>query len=110
MAGYNSILEAVRMKKRTLVIPRTGPSAEQLIRSRILSDAGLARTLAENERDPETLALRITESLAAAPPTKTLPDMDGLSTVVRRLTDLLSVRQARIADASPRRAAGKGLT
>lgn len=110
MAGYNSVLEAVRMKKRTLLIPRTGPSAEQLIRSRILSDSGLVRTLAENERDPETLALRITESLAADPPTKTLPDMDGLSTVVRRLTDLLSVRQARIADASPRRAAGKGLT
>ena len=95
MAGYNTVLEALRLKKRILVIPRIGPSAEQAIRTEILARSGLIRAVATGERNPEGVARRITQSLAADPPSTDLPNMDGLQTTVRHLKTLLSARQAR---------------
>lgn len=40
MGSYNTMMEAVRFGRPTLVIPREGPSAEQQIRARIFSDLG----------------------------------------------------------------------
>ena len=51
MGGYNSIIEVLAHGKRALVIPRTSPRKEQLIRARRLSELGLVEWL-----DPMSLS------------------------------------------------------
>ncbi len=41
MGGYNSLSEALRLNKKTLVIPRSGPSAEQEMRAKLFAERGL---------------------------------------------------------------------
>ena len=40
MAGYNTVSELMRARKPALLVPRAGPSEEQLIRARRLAAAG----------------------------------------------------------------------
>ena len=46
MAGYNSLCEVLAWRKKALVVPRAGPSAEQRIRSQVFSQRSLVRMLA----------------------------------------------------------------
>jgi predicted glycosyltransferase len=55
MAGYNSLCETLMYRKKALVIPRGGPSAEQRIRSELFSKLHLVSTL-----DPDGLTAEIT--------------------------------------------------
>ncbi len=89
MAGYNTVLEAIRQKRRVLLIPRSGPSAEQLLRARNLSRLGLATCVEPQEQTPRRLATSIQRSLATAPPEQELPDLDGLDNVVHALQEIL---------------------
>ncbi len=41
MAGYNTISEIMHFRKNAIVVPRAGPSAEQTMRTRIMSERGL---------------------------------------------------------------------
>jgi predicted glycosyltransferase len=43
MGGYNSLCEVLKWRKKTLVVPRPGPSAEQQIRSQLFSTRSLIR-------------------------------------------------------------------
>ncbi len=45
MAGYNTVSEVMRAGKPTLLVPRTGPSREQLVRATALRDSGAAEML-----------------------------------------------------------------
>jgi predicted glycosyltransferase len=63
MAGYNTVLEALRLAKPLVVIPRAGPSAEQRTRAGILSRLGLATTIDPDEVDPQRLADAIVDEL-----------------------------------------------
>jgi predicted glycosyltransferase len=51
MGGYNSLVEVLQWRKKALVVPRSAPSAEQHLRSRLFAGLGLVRML-----DPEALA------------------------------------------------------
>ena len=41
MAGYNTVSEILRFRKSAIIVPRPGPSAEQTMRTRIMSERGL---------------------------------------------------------------------
>jgi predicted glycosyltransferase len=41
MGGYNTVMESIAVGVPTIVIPRTGPSAEQRYRARLFADLGL---------------------------------------------------------------------
>jgi predicted glycosyltransferase len=56
MAGYNSLCEILKWRKRALVVPRAGPSAEQQIRSRLFAERSLVRALGPGTPAPEQLA------------------------------------------------------
>jgi len=59
MAGYNTTCELLALRKRMLLIPRSVPRQEQLIRASILTQHGLAHML-----HPERLApLRLLDSV-----------------------------------------------
>lgn len=96
MGGYNTLLEAIRLGKRPLVIPRRGPSAEQRMRTRIFAERCLVREVEPESLTPEALARAILDSLSDETPRRTrLPDTDGLSSVVARLGILLERASAR---------------
>lgn len=94
MAGYNTLLEAVRLGKQTLVLPRTGPSSEQRLRAELFSRLGVVRTVGAKDRTPRRLACLIERHLDTNAPSATLPGMDGLDRVVRRLQALLAARES----------------
>jgi len=56
MGGYNSLYQLVRLRKKGLVIPRPGPSAEQQTRARLFSQRGLVDAIFPGELSPTRLA------------------------------------------------------
>ena len=59
MGGYNSMIEAAAVGVPALVVPRRGPSAEQLTRARVFAARGLAEMLAPERATPEVLGARL---------------------------------------------------
>ncbi len=89
MAGYNSTMEAIRLAKRTLIIPREGPSAEQRIRSNVLASMNLASFIEHDELSPSIVARRILDCLDGDPVPEKRIGMNGLPNVMTRLDRLL---------------------
>jgi predicted glycosyltransferase len=56
LGGYNTFCEILSLKKRSLIVPRVTPRAEQLLRAQVASRLGLAQTLDPARLTPETLA------------------------------------------------------
>jgi len=63
MAGYNSLCEVLHLKKKALVVPRAGPSAEQVMRARLFAGRGLIDVLYPQELSAKNLAERIVSDL-----------------------------------------------
>src|SRR5436309_1832728 len=86
MAGYNTVSKILRFRKRAILVPRPGPSAEQRMRARILSERGLVTVIDPQELSAPRLAADIVETLIhpASAPSK-MPAMHGISTVTRTL-------------------------
>jgi predicted glycosyltransferase len=110
MAGYNTLLEAIALRKPTLVLPRSGPSAEQTLRADRLARRGVVRVVRDGERHPAGLAAAMGQWLVTPPEPAALPGMDGLERTVRRLSELLAARdRSRLERRRPwRLAAGSG--
>lgn len=79
MAGYNSVCEVMAWQKKALVIPRSGPSAEQRIRTRLFAERGLIHMLDPDELTPETMADSLVRLLADenVPAPEFIPQLDG---------------------------------
>ena len=63
MAGYNTLSEVISLKKKALVVPRSGPSAEQRMRAKLFANRGLLEMLDPNDLSPEVLAQRLMAAL-----------------------------------------------
>jgi predicted glycosyltransferase/glutathione synthase/RimK-type ligase-like ATP-grasp enzyme len=63
MAGYNTLSEVLYLKKKALVVPRPGPSAEQRMRAGLFAERSLIDLLDPTDVSPEKLALRLVEDL-----------------------------------------------
>ena len=63
MAGYNTSVEILRMKKSAILIPRAGPSAEQRTRARLFADKHWVDMIDPDELKPDNLAQRISYHL-----------------------------------------------
>src|SRR5262245_41983386 len=87
MAGYNTISEILRYRKRAIVVPRTGPSAEQTIRTRIMGERGLFTVVLARELTAEGFAALIRRKLDETVPEHPagIPDMDGAGNAAERL-------------------------
>src|SRR5437764_6102553 len=59
MAGYNSLYQLLRLRKKGLVIPRSGPSAEQQTRARPIAERGVADVIIPAELSTESVAYTI---------------------------------------------------
>jgi predicted glycosyltransferase len=87
MAGYNSLCEVLALRKKALVIPRSGPSAEQRIRSQIFSQQRLIRMLDPDHLTPERLAHELMQLLTDdnIPNPANIPPLDGAQRAAKQL-------------------------
>lgn len=85
MAGYNTTVEILRMKKPAILIPRAGPSAEQRTRARLFAEKRWVDMIDPDEVTPENLAERISEHLShpfESNPNE-LPNLEGAAGAAR---------------------------
>jgi predicted glycosyltransferase len=68
LGGYNTFCEVLSLKKRSLIVPRVTPRAEQLLRAQAAAGLGLAQTLDPARLTPETLAEAIIHLPEQPPP------------------------------------------
>ncbi len=89
MGGYNSLCEALEWQKKTVVVPREGPSAEQRIRSQIFSQRNLVRMLDPHTLTSARLARALIQLLADddLPEPARMPPMDGARRAATLLLD-----------------------
>lgn len=94
MGGYNSLTEALSLKKKALVIPRAGPRAEQIMRAKLFEERGLIDVVYPHELSPERVAKRLIEDLERDdyPAPNEDVKMDGAAQASLRLSELLSQR------------------
>ena len=81
MAGYNTISEILHFRKNAIVVPRAGPSAEQTMRSRLMSERGLFSTIHPTRLTAANLAEMIWKKLRQKPRIneEQMPDLGGAS-------------------------------
>ena len=91
MAGYNTLSEVLYLKKKALVVPRSGPSAEQRMRAGLFAARGLIDMLDPTDLSPENLAQRLVADLGRKdyPAEGEAVPMDGARQAADRLLDLM---------------------
>jgi predicted glycosyltransferase len=102
MAGYNSVCELLAAGTRALLVPRTSPRLEQMVRARRLAELGHADVLEPADATPERVgdwlatAVRTGADGGASGATAAVPvDLDGLARIPVLADRLLSgVRRA----------------
>ncbi len=96
MGGYNTFCEILSLNKRALLVPRTRPRKEQLIRARRAQQLGVARMLiGSGDRDWRVMARALHEL-----PNQPLPSevvipgiLDGLTTIGDRVESWVANRR-----------------
>ncbi len=68
MAGYNTTCELLEMGQRVLLVPRTVPRQEQLLRATLLAQRGLIEMLHPDDLTPESLIERVQVAVAQPRP------------------------------------------
>jgi len=108
MGGYNTFCEILSFDKPALIVPRTAPRLEQLIRAQRAAELGLAAMLPdEHDHDPGVMAAALLQLTQQKPPSAVvIPGLlDGMASVNRLAQRWL--RESR--DERPRLRAGGGL-
>jgi predicted glycosyltransferase len=104
MAGYNTFCEILSLDKRAILVPRTKPREEQLLRALRAADLGLVRTLdPRGVHDPKVMATAL-----RGLPRQPLPSSrgaDGMLGGLDIITDLVAMH---VGGAAPRRAKAAG--
>jgi predicted glycosyltransferase len=78
MAGYNTTAEILSLGARALLVPRSGPSAEQQMRARSFAHRGWVRWIQPDILSPETLAAAMASALDTPPASVSMaPDLLG---------------------------------
>jgi len=100
LGGYNTFCEILSLNKRSLIVPRIRPRAEQLLRATAARKLGLVQVLHPDRLTPETLADALAELPRQPPPAShPIPGLlDGLphinTTIARWRTGERELRRA----------------
>ncbi|MFQ5628168.1 MAG: glycosyltransferase family protein [bacterium] len=83
MAGYNTVSEIMRFKKNAIIVPRSGPSAEQTMRTNILSERGVFNAIHPSKLTTDNFAELIATKLNNGTQIvdQMLPDLEGAPNV-----------------------------
>jgi len=78
LGGYNTFCEVLSLHKRSLIVPRVTPRAEQLLRAEAAQKLGLVQMLHPDQLNPDTLAEALIELRDQPPPaTDRIPGLLG---------------------------------
>jgi predicted glycosyltransferase len=101
MGGYNTLVEALALGKRAVVVPRATPRKEQLVRAERFGRLGLIRWLDPRHASPQNLVGSVKEALSAPPPDLGDLDFGGIDRTVQEIGDLLGETVAPVAVREP---------
>jgi len=88
MAGYNTVCELLSCAHRAVLVPRSQPVGEQLLRARLLAARGLFDLIEPQSLGPEVLIQAVLRALKRAPPEPPV-DLDGLPRIRSLAAQLL---------------------
>ena len=88
MGGYNTICEVMSFAKRALIVPRTKPRGEQLLRAKRLRNLGLVDLLHPDKLDSQALSKWMRRDLLA-PVVRKRIDLNGHLVIPRLVKELL---------------------
>ena len=93
MGGYNSLCQLLHLRKKPLVVPRSGPSAEQRMRAQLFADRGLADVLFPDDLSPQKMAEKLMHDLQRkeGPSYDPAIKTNGGQNAATRLAELLGV-------------------
>lgn len=91
MGGYNSICEVMSHRKRALIIPRTAPRREQLIRAERMAELGLIEWLHPEKLSPAAISQWLSRPSALSDVRHRM-DMGGLDRAGRYMEQVLAGR------------------
>ena len=100
MGGYNTYCEILSFDKPALIVPRTQPREEQLLRATRASELGLSDMLhPDKARDPARMVAALRAVCLRQPPSVTSPGlrMEGLPNILRLVDEDLRRRDAKAA-------------
>jgi len=94
MGGYNSLVEVLRLRRKSLVIPRPGPRAEQIMRAKLFAERGLVDMISPRDLSPWKLAERLMADLERDdyPACDETIELSGAAMVASRLAQLVGER------------------
>ena len=93
MAGYNTVCELLSCATRAVLVPRSQPVGEQLLRARLLAARGSFGVVEPDALRPDTLMSAVLRRLEQ-PPSAVTVDLDGLPRIHRRAAALLDEGQS----------------
>lgn len=93
MAGYNTVSEALRAAKPTLLVPRISPSQEQLIRATSLAACGAAEMLHPAQLTAATLRSALDRLMLRSRPALAPGNYDGAVRAAHTLASLAGRRR-----------------
>ncbi len=98
MGGYNTFCEILSFDKRALIVPRTQPRREQIMRAMRAQEMGLLSMLIDDGRsDPRVMATALRQLPQQRPPSGVVVPglLDGLPNVARLVSQRLAETTAR---------------
>ena len=99
MGGYNATLEAIAVRKPTIIVPRVKPRMEQWLRASKFSELNLLKVIHPEDLSPHLLKKTIQESLDIHEPPSAEEAglcMDGIGNFLSRVEDVLTQQQNRV--------------
>ncbi len=90
MGGYNTVCEALSLRKPLLVVPRVRPRSEQLLRAERFAEFRLLETLHPDRLSPEALSEWLRRDLPIPRDARDVVDFEGLQRLPSLLAELLS--------------------
>jgi len=88
MAGYNTVCELLSSAHRAVLVPRSKPVGEQLLRARLFAALGLFDIVEPDDLRPDLLVASVLAALKR-PATQRSIDLDGLPRIQQRVAALL---------------------
>jgi predicted glycosyltransferase len=89
-AGYNTVCELLSFSQRAILVPRSEPVREQLIRARLLAKRGYFDLVEPDRLNPESLIAAVLRTVNARSYVPVALDLDGLPRIRERMNALLS--------------------
>jgi len=89
MAGYNSCAEILQSGVPAVLLPRSFPRREQIIRATLMAQRGWVTVIPEEDPDPQTLLRAVETALASTRRQHSTADLNGLGRLCQIISGLL---------------------